>query len=586
MNRPDAMNDGVIGHPDAARLEQRLGDPWDESNPLGVSAVLAADERGDVLDAGEALLDELDVAAAFVPPVHGGGLHRLDHLIQLLRAACRRDPCLGFGYGMSSLMAAAHVWTIGSPQQCRHVAGLLLGKGKLACAYHELAHGNDMAGVEFAARPAGGGLLLNGRKEVIGNVGRAKAMVLFARTGEQAGSRCHSPLLIDPAGLPAGRFQQLPRVATSGVRGLQLGGIEFLNCPVPQDAVIGPPGHGVETALRAFQLTRIALSGITVGVLDSALRTTVRYALDRTLYGRAVAELPLPRAVLVDGFVDLLVSDCMASVGARALHCLPGQASVLASAVKSLVPRLLVDATVALSNVIGAQFYLRSGPHALMQKLVRDIQPLGYVHASRASCQLAILAQLPLLAKRSWGVGEGAPPQVFRLGEALPALHFDRLSLSAGGADPLMQALLETFEQLPVGSEEAREIRRLTEIFVDELLELKRTCAELRPLELAPQAARRSYELADRYAVLLAASCCVNVWRHNPAGAGDFMGSPAWIIAALGRLALRLGRHSVGMSDRIRSCLYGELVGRHRAAVSFDLARTPLHPGAGRTVGP
>ena len=74
MNRPDAMNDGVIGHPDAARLEQRLGDPWDESNPLGVSAVLAADERGDVLDAGEALLDELDVAAAFVPPRANGGM--------------------------------------------------------------------------------------------------------------------------------------------------------------------------------------------------------------------------------------------------------------------------------------------------------------------------------------------------------------------------------------------------------------------------------------------------------------------------------------------------------------------------------
>ena len=80
----------------------------------------------------------------------------------------------------------------------------------------------------------------------------------------------------------------MPRYRTDGLRGLPLAGVEFRDHPVPDDRLIGEPGHGLETALRAFQVTRIALSGMATGLLDTALRITLRHVSRRALYGGAV----------------------------------------------------------------------------------------------------------------------------------------------------------------------------------------------------------------------------------------------------------------------------------------------------------
>ena len=225
-----------------------------KDNPLSFEAVLGADERAEILSAGERELDAYGLGAEFVPVEQGGRLSRLDRLIEVMRTVVRRDPVLGFGYGTGSLMAAVNVWTSGTPAQRRSVADLLLNGGRLACAFHELAHGNDLTHAEFSADPRPQGLVLNGRKQVVGNLERADAMVLFARTGPGQNSRSHSQLLIDKAALPADGFHYLPRHHTSGLRGMELGGMEFLNCLLPADTVVGALGQGLETALRAFVL--------------------------------------------------------------------------------------------------------------------------------------------------------------------------------------------------------------------------------------------------------------------------------------------------------------------------------------------
>jgi hypothetical protein len=110
----------------AVELDDRFGDPWDADNPLGYAAVLAADERAELLAAGEAMLDNFRLGAEFVPTALGGRLSRLDHLIEIMRVVFRRDPCLGLGYGASSLIAAVNVWTGGREAQRRYVADLLI----------------------------------------------------------------------------------------------------------------------------------------------------------------------------------------------------------------------------------------------------------------------------------------------------------------------------------------------------------------------------------------------------------------------------------------------------------------------------
>jgi alkylation response protein AidB-like acyl-CoA dehydrogenase len=560
-------------------LERRFGDPFAGENPVGFAAVVDADERAEMCRAGERVLDEYGLNAEFVPAALGGRLTRLDHLIEVMRAVYRRDPCLGLGYGASSFIAAVNVWAAAGDQQRRTVADLLLSNRKVACAYHELARGNDMARTELTALPGTGGLVLNGRKEVVTNMARADAVVLFARTDPKPGSRSHSQVLVDKAALPPDRFRYLPRFHSSGMRGVQLGGMEFRDCPVGPDSVLGTTGHGLETALKSFQLTRIALPGMMTGALDTGLRTAVRHAVDRRLYGRAAIDLPYVRAVLTNAFADLLMCECFAAVTARAVHVLPGETSVYAAAAKYAISGAVLDAMNQLSVVLGAEFYRRDGQHAIFQKLLRDARPVGFGHAARAACQMTILPQLPLLARRSWGSTPAPPAALFDLEASLPPLPYTGLSVSGAGRDHLSSALAAILDEPTPGDPEHRMVNHRAAAFRSGLRELAAHCAGLPVTELAATASSEAYDLATGYVHVLVASACLGVWRYQAGGTDPFLGDPAWLLAVLHRLPVR---PSAGprrpLPKYLEERLFAELLDRYHSGHTLGLTRRQL-PG-------
>ncbi|MFF4383665.1 acyl-CoA dehydrogenase family protein [Kitasatospora sp. NPDC001547] len=557
------------------RLEALFGDAGDPANPVGRDAVLAADARGALLTAGEGLLDAFGLNAHFVPEALGGRFTGPEELIGVMRAVYRRDPCLGLGYGVGSFMAAVNVWTAGSAEQQARLADRLLSGDRVACGYHELAHGNDFARAEVSALPGPDGRLrLNGRKEVVANITRAGAVVLFARTSEAAGSRSHSQLLVETDRLPPEGVTRLPRFGTVGMRGVPLGGIEFTDCPVPADAVVGTPGHGLETAQRSFQLTRIALPGMTAGLLDTALRTAVRGMLGRRLYGGTAADLALSRTVLAEAFADLLLADAFVTVAARAVHTAPAQCAVYASAVKLLVPTLLMSAVRRLGDLLGSQFYLRNAEQPLFQKLQRDVLPSAFGHASRVSCQSALLPQLPLTARRTWNKEDGPamPAATFRPGERSAPMDFGGLAVTAGGRDPLSRTLLDGAERR-TGEEPAIAARAAEHAAL--LRALAADAAVLDPGRLGPAAPPEAFDLTTRWASALAAAACLGLWWERPRDGRAPGAEPDWVLAALHRLGVHDGRHHDPLPEQLTERLYAELLRRHDAGLTFDLACRP-----------
>ncbi|MFC3980069.1 acyl-CoA dehydrogenase [Streptosporangium jomthongense] len=546
----------------AQTLDAVLGDPWDEANPLGFAAVLDADERGELLAPGEAALDDVRLAAEFVPRSLGGRLVQVNGLVQPMRAIFRRDPTLGLGYGITSFIAAVPVWTDGDDGQRRWLADLLLRGERAAAAFTELAHGADFTRVALRAEPRPDGFLVNGAKQLINNIGRARAVTLFARTDDQPGSRSHSTLLLDMATLPPETVRVLPRFPISGLRASLLAGVEFTDCPVPAPSLLGRLGAGLETSLRAFQVTRTALPAIVVGVLDTQLRLVTGFAGERVLYGRPVADIPQVRDGLTGAFADLLVCDAFSAVVGRALHLLPEQTSVAAAASKYVVSTLIEAAAYDLSVLLGARSYLREGPYGLFQKYQRDLSVTSLAHASEAACLSTIIPQLPRLARRSWLRAEPAPPELFELDDELPELDFGRLVVDARGTDSLSAALVLA---------DAPELAELRALFLAELTALRASCVDLPPGERTVSASAGTFALAERYSLVLAAAACVGVWaaRRDPV-------TTAWLVVALGRLADRLGLpHSPPPADAGR-VLFTELVRRHERSLTFDLSGHPL----------
>lgn len=558
-------------------LDAALGDPTDDANPCGYAAFLDADERGDLLVAGEHVLDRYGLGAEFVPGELGGRLDGVDRLGRMLRPLFRRDGALALGHGVSNLVGAVSVWTDGDAGQRRWLADLLLDGGRVAAAYTDLDTGNDVARSTLRATVHGDRLVLDGRKDLVNNIGRAQAITLLGRTAEGVGGRSHSLLLLDRQRLPRDRVELLPRVRTAAVRSMYLAGMAFRDCAIPASAVVGRTGGAQETMLRAFQITRAALPSAVLGGMDTQVRTVTDFAVRRGLYGRRVADLPHARGVLAGAFLDLLICDCLATTVCRALHLLPRWTSVYAAAVKYLVPLILGDAVERLGTVLGARSFLRTGRHGIFQKHLRDLPVATLVHAGGTLCQATIVPQVPRLA-RGWpvpGPAIGPPPipvpeavdvgAVFRLDGPLPPLDPGRLALTAAAGDPLTVALWQARDRTPPGDP----VRRRCDHFLEALADLGRTGRDLGLRERTLLAGPDAFLLVADYAVVLAAATCAGVWLHNPGHPDPFLRDPTWLTAALDRLAARIGRRCEPPTST--EPVVAELLDRCRDGRALDL---------------
>ncbi len=573
-----------------AELERFLGDPHDPHNPLGYTAVLEADEGGVPFAAGEHTLCCFGLNAEFVPRALGGRFDRADDLAGLMRSVFRRDGTLGVGYGVSSFVAGLPVWASGTPGQQRRAARILLAEGRLAGGFTELAHGNDLAGTSLRALPGDGGLVLDGGKQLIDNMVRAEAAVLFTRADDRPGGRGHTHLLVDLEKLPRDRAARDRRFRTSGLRGLLLGGIELRDCPVPADSVLGEPGEAMDTVLRAFQISHTVLPGMALGIADTQLRTVTGFVRERQLHAGPGGVPPLASATLVAAFTDLLACDALATVGARALHALPAETGVLSSAVMYLVPKILQDVSYRLSVLLGAQGLLRDGPYAIFQKAARDLPAVVAGQVGAAVCQASIVTQLPRLAQRSWlpaleraqRSGRAGPDDplgtALSLHLPLPRLDFARLGLHAGGQDSPTDVLPAVHRELARGGwRDTGELAALTALFVEEMRELAASVARLSISNRTVLAGPRGFALADRYAQVLAGAACLGVWRAaQEAPEPGFVSDPAWVTAALHRLAKGLGLRPGPLPPPVLARLHAELADRYDRRRTLDLTAGPL----------
>ncbi|MER5640639.1 acyl-CoA dehydrogenase [Kitasatospora sp. NPDC002227] len=563
----------------AEELEEKLGDPTDPGNPLGFAALMRADRAAVPFTEGEAALDALALHHEFVPRALGGRLERMDHLVRMLRPVFRRDVGLGMGYGMLSYMAANDVWTTGTAHQQQWLAGRMLGGARATIAQHETAHSNDYVRSQMTARQVPGGFRLDGAKPVISNLERAEALVLFCRTDPAPGSRSHSVLLLDPAELPSEHATVLPRHLAVGLRGLRFAGLEFRDCPIPAEALLGEQGSGIATALRSFQISRTVVSAVAVAAVDTNLRTALSFDQESRASGRRTAgnDQATTAAAFTGAFVNLLLYDSLAVVATRALHLRPAETSVYSAALKYLLPQLPIATMYDLSVVLGSGFHTEEGSRGIFRKHIRDVPVLTLGHAGTVACQATVIPQLPRLAARSWFQEEPAPPELFRPHGPLPPLDTAALSLACG-RDSLTAALVTAAERIPGQGPAERALRELALLLTGELRELRERVLALTGDGRALPGGAACFAVLDRYALLLAGAAVLGVWLHAQGGDDPFLADASWAAAALQQVARRLGAAPVELPAECALRIGHEIQLRHATRRSFDLFNTPV-PG-------
>jgi len=187
----------------------------------------------------------------------------------------------------------------------RLLPGVCTGETILAVCMTEPHAGTDVANYRTNADIVGDKLVLNGVKTLISRVDEAQAFVVFSRINKQPGREGIGCVLIE-RGTPG--FECTARYHTMG--GENLAEIRFEKCELPLENMIIRE-DGFRKLLSAFNTQRCLNPSISLGLAEGAFEEAVKYARERTAFGRSIGEFQGLRFKLAEMYRDIEVGRAM-----------------------------------------------------------------------------------------------------------------------------------------------------------------------------------------------------------------------------------------------------------------------------------
>lgn len=275
----------------AEALERDLGDPSNPDSVLSFKQVVELDEREAFPEEEINWLYNWKLQHYYIPAECGGEFTSFEEFVAFVKVLSRRDLTAGIAF--TTLFWSFLVWMAGTQEQKQRLATFMKDmNGAMCLAYSEREHGSDLVAGDVRATKVAGGYLLNGEKWPINRATISGVTFVLAKTDEAAGNRGLSLFMVEKSRLDSASYYNLPKILTHGIRGSDMSGIGFKDCFIPEDMLIGKEGAGLEIALKGFQITRALCSAFSQGAADTALRTTLNFAVSRKLYGKTVFDIP------------------------------------------------------------------------------------------------------------------------------------------------------------------------------------------------------------------------------------------------------------------------------------------------------
>jgi acyl-CoA dehydrogenase len=226
---------------------------------------------------------------------YGGAGEQIDtRAICLIRETLARHSGLAdFAFAMQGLGSGAISLAGSEEQKKRYLSLVARGEAISAFALSEPDAGSDVAAMACEARLEGDHYVINGEKTWISNGGIADFYVVFVRTGEAAGSRGLSALIVE-AGTPG--FEIAERINVIAPH--PLARLKFSNCRVPAAQRVGAAGEGFKVAMRTLDVFRTSVAAASLGFARRAMDEALQRATSRKMFGGVLADFQLTQAKL------------------------------------------------------------------------------------------------------------------------------------------------------------------------------------------------------------------------------------------------------------------------------------------------
>lgn len=234
-----------------------------------------------------------------IPKEYGGaGCDNLSYAL-LVEEFARVNAVLSIYANTSNSLGGGPLMIAGSEEQKKkYLPPVARGEKIMGFALTEPGAGSDAGGTTTTAIPDGDDFILNGRKTFISGAPMADWCIVFAKTDLTAkGSRGISMFVVD---------MKLPGVSCGarehkmGINGYPTSDVILEDVRVSKDCLVGPLHKGFSVAMKTLDGGRLGMAAQAVGIAQSCLEESIKYAKERKQFGRPIADFQAISFMIAD----------------------------------------------------------------------------------------------------------------------------------------------------------------------------------------------------------------------------------------------------------------------------------------------
>ncbi len=235
---------------------------------------------------------DFGIQSLAVTKAYGGELEEVD----LMRAMLAME---GFGYGCEDNGLAfglnAQMWTVQTPilhfgndeQKEKYLIPMANGEKIGAHALTEPNAGSDIFSMQLTAEKTDGGYLLNGKKHLITLAPICDFVLLFANTNPKLGRWGVSAFLIEKE---MKGFQRSEKKSKLGMRSIPIGDLEFTDCFVPSENLLGAEGLGFSILNNSLEYDRCCILASQLGAMERQLEKSIEFVKKRKQFDQPIGK--------------------------------------------------------------------------------------------------------------------------------------------------------------------------------------------------------------------------------------------------------------------------------------------------------
>ncbi|MFQ5539045.1 MAG: acyl-CoA dehydrogenase family protein [Candidatus Binatia bacterium] len=241
---------------------------------------------------------QLGLFGIMVPEEYGGaGLDALSLAI-IIEELARVDGAMALIVASHNSLCAEHIFAFGNDKQRnRFLVPLARGEKLGAWALTEPGSGSDAGDLESRAKLDGDQWVINGEKLFTTQGSTAGTYVIMASTDPSRGKKGISAFIVEAGtpGLGVGKVENKLGVRASDTAALHLGGLR-----VPSQNLLGEINVAFKDILKILDGGRVGLGAMAVGLARGALEESIRFAKQRSQFGRSIADFEAIQWKLAD----------------------------------------------------------------------------------------------------------------------------------------------------------------------------------------------------------------------------------------------------------------------------------------------